>query len=178
MPVPDFSPGEVLTAAAMDSIGLWLVKTQTIGAGVASVPVADAFSSNYENYYISLIGGVGSTGQFISMILTGSTANYYAAGTDTAVTTAVVQGTNNNNTASWSQIGYSSTNNNSLSVNLFGPNMAKTTGMSAFIMPHLTGGGFRQSAGFHNVATAYTGFTIAVGGTMTGGTIRVYGMRN
>ena len=179
MPVPDFSPGEVLTAAAMDSIGLWLVKTQTIGTAVASVPVADAFNSNFENYLITLNGGVGSTNQFISMILTGSTTGvYYYGGTDIGYATGTVGGTNNNGATSWTQIGYSSTNNNALMVNLFGPNLAKTTGMTASIMAHTTGAAARQLSGFHNVSTAYTGFTISVAGTMTGGTIRVYGYRN
>jgi hypothetical protein len=35
------------------------------------------------------------------------------------------------------------------------------------------------SVGYHGVATSYTGFTIAVlSGTITGGTIKIYGYRN
>jgi hypothetical protein len=36
---PDFSSGAVLTAAQMNSVGLWLVKTQTVGTTVSSVAV-------------------------------------------------------------------------------------------------------------------------------------------
>jgi hypothetical protein len=36
---PDFSSGAVLTAAQMNSVGLWLVKTQTVGTAVSSVAV-------------------------------------------------------------------------------------------------------------------------------------------
>jgi hypothetical protein len=77
MPVPDFSPGEVLTAAAMDSIGLWLVKTVTIGSAVTSVPVADAFSSTYDNYLITVNGGASSTPNEIRLRLGSSTTNYF-----------------------------------------------------------------------------------------------------
>jgi hypothetical protein len=49
MPVPDFSPGEVLTAAAMDSIGLWLIETKdVVTAGI--VDFDDVFSTNYRGY--------------------------------------------------------------------------------------------------------------------------------
>ena len=33
---PDFSSGQVLTSSAMNSVGLWLVKTQTVGTAVSS----------------------------------------------------------------------------------------------------------------------------------------------
>jgi hypothetical protein len=49
MPVPDFSPGEVLTAAAMDSIGLWLIETKTVTtAGV--LDFTSVFTANYSGY--------------------------------------------------------------------------------------------------------------------------------
>ena len=46
---PTFSSGSVLTAAQMNAVGLWLVKTQTVGTAVSSVSVTDVFSSNYDN---------------------------------------------------------------------------------------------------------------------------------
>jgi len=49
MPVPDFSPGEVLTAAAMDSIGLWLIeKKDVVAAGI--MDFTSVFSSDYSGY--------------------------------------------------------------------------------------------------------------------------------
>ena len=49
---PVFSAGAVLTAAQMNAVGLWEIKTQTIGTGVASFEVTGAFSSDYDNYKI------------------------------------------------------------------------------------------------------------------------------
>ena len=40
--------------------GLTLVKTQTIGSGVSSVTVTDAFSSTFENYCIEITNVPGS----------------------------------------------------------------------------------------------------------------------
>jgi hypothetical protein len=46
-------------------------------------------------------------------------------------------------------------------------------------MAHATTAAYNAYGGFLNDSTAYTGFTIlASTGTLTGGTIRVYGMRN
>ena len=53
MPVPDFSPGEVLTAAAMDSIGLWLIGEGTIN-NTTGGNFDDVFSSSYANYRITV----------------------------------------------------------------------------------------------------------------------------
>jgi hypothetical protein len=81
MPVPDFSPGEVLTAAAMDSIGLWLVG----GASFANVGSFDVtgFSSDYENYELVMnVGGHAGTAALTAQLFQGATArnaNYYGA---------------------------------------------------------------------------------------------------
>ena len=52
MPVPDFSPGEVLTAAAMDSIGLWLIETKDVTTA-GTIDFTSVFSSNYSGYRLN-----------------------------------------------------------------------------------------------------------------------------
>ena len=54
MPVPDFSPGEVLTAAAMDSIGLWKV-SNTAFTSQATIDIANCFTTDFDNYRIQLV---------------------------------------------------------------------------------------------------------------------------
>ena len=108
------------------------------------------------------------------MILTGSTASYYqilaywsyAAGTPTVGTS--------NDAASWGFIGEASPNANTVNIDIINPNLAKYTYFGGAYMGTVAG----TISGYHGVATAYTGFTLTVGGTMTGGTIRVYGYRN
>jgi hypothetical protein len=177
MPVPDFSPGEVLTAAAMDSIGLWLVKTQTVGATVPSVTVTDAFSADYDNYRITYTGGVGSTSTFIRVTLGAAVTAYYNTLVyGTYSLTTVNANVNDNNGVHWSFVGAGSTDGARLVMELQNPFLTTRTFMSATYADPGNGG---SSNGYLGDATSHTSFTISpAAGTLTGGIIRVYGYRN
>ena len=179
MPVPDFSPGEVLTAAAMDSIGLWLVKTQTIGTAVSSVTVSDAFDANFDNYKIIIAGGVAS-GALAGILLTlGSTNTGYYYGGYTMQYTGATLGAAPASNISAFQIGYATPNALSASVELQSPNLAKNTMIQAEGAGAGTTSFAMKFGGYVNNTTQYTAFTITAStGTFTGGTIRVYGYRN
>lgn len=178
MPVPDFSPGEVLTASAMDSIGLWLVKTQTVGTGVSSVAVTSAFSADYQNYLITYNGGVGSTPAGITLQLTGSATGYYSGWTGIFYATSAANNGTDNNATAWIA-GTAFTEGASLNAQLFNPFLSVRTGVYYSRLDFRTTGATAVGNGYHNVQASYTGFTIAASpGTLTGGTIRVYGYRN
>jgi hypothetical protein len=157
--------------------GLNLVKTQVIGSAVASVEVTGAFSSTYDNYLITVSDGALSANNAVRMILGSTTAGYYLGlfGTsfDGTAGVAVV-----NNGAIWSFIGYGGTTGINVTASLQGPNLAKLTFIQA---PYInTGGGSANTTtGYLNNSTQYTAFTLSPSaGTMTGGTIRVYGYAN
>ena len=176
---PDFSPGQVLTAAHMDAVGLWLVKSQTIGTGVSSVTVTDAFSADYDNYRIIVSGGASNTalalGLQLGTSLTGS--GYYSGVVGTNYTGGTSSGTDNNNTT-WTIAGSAMPDGLALDVDLFGPFLTQKTGVSFNSrVDYRTNGAGTMGNGFHNSATSYTGFALIVSGTMTGGTITVYGYR-
>ena len=57
--------------------GLVLVKQQTIGTGVSSVTVNDAFNSSFDNYLITLNGGTMSSDTTLKMQLGSQTTGYY-----------------------------------------------------------------------------------------------------
>jgi len=178
MTYPTFNSGDVLTAAEMNAVGLWLVKTQTIGNAVASVAVTGAFSADYDNYMVTISGGVASIAGEMRLNLTGSTANYYNAIIFAPFTTGTPAGASGNNIA-YFPCGDGSTSSLAMNVFLSCPFLTKTTQMSAMRTVNNTGGSAAFTTGFHNVASSYTGFTITNAlGTMTGGTIRVYGYRN
>lgn len=183
MPIPDFSPGEVLTAAAMDSIGLWLVKTQAVGAGVSTIVVSDAFSANYDNYLITYTGGSASTTMNLSLRLGTVTTTEYYGNIIYALPNnpTAILGLSNNNSALWGFAGDgSATGGARLAVNLYNPFQVLRTGMSvAYMGTGSSGAPFGIYSGNHNLAISYTSFTIGTSaGTMTGGTVRVYGYRN
>jgi hypothetical protein len=180
MPVPDFSPGEVLTAAAMDSIGLWLVKTQTVGATVSSVTVTDAFSADYDYYKITYTDGVGSTQTTIRTALGSTATGYYWAGVIGRYDNVGSIGFGSSNAANWDATGFTDTNGNLYEIELSMPFLTRKTGIQAWHWDTRTGGGtgYGFVGGHLNNTTSYTSFTLSpASGTITGGTIRVYGFR-
>jgi hypothetical protein len=187
MPLTTYTAGEVLTAASLNANfsfvegagGLTLVKTQTIGTTVASVAVTGAFSSTYDSYKIIVSGGVGSTGANLSLQFGATTTGYYSALNRVTYSTGVVSGLGNNNGASFTICGDSRTTGIMMDIDVLAPNLARPTVIGG---PHVvidTGGAGGSVSGFLNDNTAYTGFTILVGaGTITGGTIKIYGYKN
>ena len=62
--LPTFTAGQILTSSVMNDVstignyqGLFWIKSQTIGTGVSSVTVTGAFSSDFDNYLITVSGG-------------------------------------------------------------------------------------------------------------------------
>jgi hypothetical protein len=158
--------------------GMVLVSSTTIGTTVASVEVTGAFSSTYDNYKITISGGVASTPDFLNMILGATATGYYRAGYSSTYASASLSASQATNTTVW-RIGYSTVNTISSEVELFGPNLAKRSLYQArFVDADTTGSGFQLGGVLAN-NTQYTAFTISpASGTLTGGTIRVYGYTN
>jgi hypothetical protein len=181
MPVPDFSPGEVLTAAAMDSIGMWLVKSQAVGTNVSSVPVTNCFSADYDNYKIIYAGGTGNTFQDISMILGSTTSGYYWTDTATSYVNGAVTGLGSNTTSNayW-RVGKLTTGGAVVNMDITCPFVAGVRPFfNSFGSFAISTGTAVSNGGYLDNGSSYTGFTLnPIGSTLTGGTIRVYGYRN
>jgi hypothetical protein len=183
MPVPAFTAGEILTAANMNQVGLWLVKTQTVGTGVSSVTVTGAFSADYDAYKITYTNGAASQNLAITLQLrvsgTTSTTEYYSGWNFVSAGGGNTVG-NNINASSWTEIGRGGTTQVTTNLELLGPFQAKPTSIHFGHTTFNTSGTFISAGtGFHNVATSYTDFVLTTSaGTLTGGTIRVYGYRN
>ena len=184
--LPTYSAGEILTSADMNDVstlgnyqGLFWIKSQTVGNAVSSVTVSSVFSSDFANYRIIYTGGTASVDNDLKLTLGAAATGYYAGFAYVPYGTGVVTGIANNNATSWANIGSQRTVRNSLDVDLFGPNEAFQTGMTARYFG-ITGGAVGGSmGGFHNATTQHTAFTITcTSGNITGGTIRVYGYRN
>ena len=168
---------QVAGGTAVGNSGLVYVKSQTIGSAVSSVTVTGAFSTDYDNYLVQLSGGA-ATGDANLRITLGSTATgYYAGGIYVGYTGATVFGTNTNN-GTFIDIGYGSTNALSGRGEIESPFLAKRTVFRTTPVSTSTSYPMGVFGGYLNDATSYTAFTItASSGTMTGGTITVYGYR-
>ena len=157
--------------------GLQLVKTQTIGSAVSSVTVSDAFSATYDAYKITITGGAPSASCDIAMTLGASSTGYYFATSLVAYSGGATSTYGTNNGANWNRAGGSvGTDFICFNMDLLNPFLAKFTYVqNSTIFPTNAG----MSAGYHGVASSYSAFTITPStGTLTGGTIRVYGYAN
>ena len=155
--------------------GLRLIKKQTIGSAVASVTVTGAFSATYENYVIKVSGGVGSTSAASIHMQIGSATSNYALGAAFAPFTTGTPGAYSNatNTTSFINIGSSGTSYQSFDVNVNSPFLSRFTTVGS---NYAYNGGAVYFAGILSDTTSHTSFTLnAASGTMTGGTIYVYG---
>ena len=158
--------------------GLAHIKSQTIGSAVASVNVTGAFSSTYDNYLIVVSGGSASTNQNMTLRLGATTTGYYAGGTFAGYAAATFGQLQQANGASFPFAGYSSTAGNVAYIIVQSPNQAKATTYNTQNTNNNAGnGGSYFVAGYLDNTTQYTDFTLAVGGTMTGGVISVYGYK-
>ena len=159
--------------------GLELIKTQTVGSGVSSVTVTNAFSADYDNYRIIWTGGSQNSGSVINLKLGSSTTAYYnilVFGGN--YTTPTAQGVARDNGANFSWVGFGESNYAYVDCDLFQPYLAKyTTIRHSYASTSNAGNG----SGVHKIASSYSDFTLSPdsgGVTMSGGTIRIYGYRN
>jgi len=158
--------------------GLALIKTQTIGTTVASVTVSDAFSATYEDYLIIISGGVASTDNILNLTLGATATGYYWRGQYGTYSSTTVSGDNAQNSTSWVG-GLGSANNLDATITIKQPFTAKNATYTQSSSRSATNGIAATYGGYLANTTSYTAFTItAATGTMTGGTIRVYGYQN
>lgn len=182
MPITTYTSGEVLTAASLNANfaagGLQIVKTQTIGTAVSSVAVTGAFSATYDAYKILITGGVGSANGSLQVQMGSTTTGYY--GGAIGVTFAgVSDNIGQANGANFTNFGRGSADGLYLNMDLQNPFLAKNTFAQSTWIVNLTTGRTRINGSYLNDTSSYTGFTIIPEtGTLTGGTIRVYGYVN
>jgi hypothetical protein len=142
------------------------------------VTVTGAFSADYDNYRIIYSNGVASaTDSNIELQLGASTASYDEGLIYNTFATATVNGFQRQNQTSWLWGGNANQQQNLFNIDLFGPFTTRYTYYKSNGFSSLAANGL--SGGTHKVATSYSGFTLKPSsGTITGGTLRVYGYRN
>ena len=180
MAVKTFTTGETLTTSDTNTYlansGLVYIKSQTIGTAVTAVTVSDAFSSTYDNYQIITSGGAASTSAQFFLTLGATATGYYSAGAYCTYAGAVSASAQSN--AAYFMCSSVDSQSLALNVTLQNPFTAFKTLFVSNYFGLQTGDGGLVKTGFLNNTTSYTSFTLTLGaGTMTGGTITVYGYR-
>jgi hypothetical protein len=154
--------------------GMRLVKKQTVGTGVTSVNVTSAFSATYENYRIIWNGGTGSLDNELRIQMGATTTGYYYNNFGTSWTTTFVGGGSPGSGNRWEGAGTIITTTGAhLDVEINNPfASSRTIGKGS----QVTTSSARTTMFMLNNTTSYTDFTISPQvGTLTGGTIYVYG---
>lgn len=189
---PVFSVGEVLTADDMNAVGLWRITSGitatngtvsdgvvTVNSTVSSVTVSGCFSSDFLNYKI-IISQVdfSANGEALRMTLSGVTGSVYKNNIQYAAWGSGAFASAGSATASSGFVlGFgSATDNTNMIIDIMSPQAAKASGCTAVS----TSDSYWTTAGGICTSTVQsTGFTLTPdNGTLSGGTIRVYGYRN
>lgn len=148
----------------------------TIGSAVSSVVVSGCFTTAYDNYKVIISGGAGSTANIILRLQLGSVnTGYYSNFIYAPYAVGSVASVANNNGANFNYAG----NADSVSINA---NMEITspfiTEQKMFTATYYDTASTGRTQGILSSTTSITGFTILTStGTLTGGTIRVYGYK-
>jgi hypothetical protein len=176
---PDFTTGQVLTAAQMNAIGLWEVTTLTI-TNATSGFTDTAFTSDYKNYRI--VGTFSSTTainlamtlrnsggdvtltnyKYMDALVTYGVTSWTVAGSTTAANFPTLARTNDNGAES------------GFVCDVLGPATATRTNVLANATDQVL---YRTMNGIYNADTAMVGFKLSATTAFTG-TFRVYGYRN
>jgi hypothetical protein len=161
-----------------DYAGLVLVKKQTIGSAVSSVTVTGAFSATYENYKIIVTGGVASAAGNIRLKIGSATTAYYTQRIRLTTSTGLATNTSFNALPYFDWAGTASTNNISMNLELLTPFLTKHTSLSTTwtTTNATTNTDMHIVTGYLGDNTSHSEFNLTHStGTMTGGTIYVYG---
>ena len=181
MPVPDFSPGEVLTAAAMDQVGLWKIASASATSG-SSLSIDNCFTSTYATYLILLEDVRTTTAQGWNFRLrasgTDAVAAYYDVRRGYIYTSDTPQISRINNGANAQLACISDTNSASVVIYVNQAQKARVTNFTSKGNDSRTGGyGLFDSGGILNNTTQYDGFTVYHAGTTSNINATVYGYR-
>jgi hypothetical protein len=147
----------------------------TVGNSVGSVTVNGVFSSLYDNYRVHIFGVNGSTGTDMKFTL-GATATGYYGSYYYDLWNASSTGTKRFGNAANTEVGGVGTAaEQNAHFDIFNPNKIARTSWSGNWYGNGYSGWF---SGVVDNVTSYTSFTLTpVAGTLTGGTIKVYGYR-
>ena len=163
-------------APVQNPTGLELISSTAVGTAVSSATVSNAFSTTYDTYRIVWSGGVGSVSTGLGVRVGGATANYSHMLFWQSLGGAGVNSDSSSNTTQVNYVGSITPNSGTLTLDIVNPYIS--TVYTTFTGGAYIASDFGVAVGRHNVAQSNTSVTIlTLTGTMTGGTISVYGYR-
>ena len=145
---PVFTAGQVLTAAQMNAISCWLVKSATFSA-TSDLILDDIFTTDYTNYKIILEVDTISTNNVINFQFRDGTTSlntsYYSAGFSVTVASALTKVSTNNGSQETATVGYDALDYAFSEIQVYRP---KDT---AYTMYSVSSGNYRPTELFETV---------------------------
>jgi len=179
---PDFTTGQVLTAAQMNAVGLWLIKTQTLNA--VSNDITDVFTSDYDSYrvVISNFSKATTTVRAINIRMLDGATPETAAEYDYVYNFAYPANLGGNagftNLTAWEITLCSTKSGQSIIIDFNSPQKAHPMSITFQCLNFQSDIGtyiIRQGGGGLDTNTTYEGFRIYTTTDALSGTVRVYG---
>jgi hypothetical protein len=156
-----------------------LVSSTTVGTAVSSVTVNNAFSATYDNYKIIYTGGSASTTSSTLMTLSGLGSVYeLSIIRGNTRSSSLTNGFSGGSASSWQVNSDNGTYGPYIEIELFAPFLTKNTVIRGWGSAFQTSNIQEVIGGFAGSTLSSTGFTFTTSsGTITGGTISVYGYK-
>ena len=181
MSFPSFVSGEVLTAADMNAVGLWLVGSGTLSLTTSATNVTGVFSPTYRNYRVLLnVTAKSTTNRIDTRFIVGTTPTnslYYFAGigSDFAANAPVYYQRSSNDAQIF---GFSTSNDGAMTLDIMTPNVAaQRTYVQGNYTDLFTGHGF-AIGGLQNSTNQHTGFQLFTSTGTATVQYQVFGYRN
>jgi hypothetical protein len=187
---PDFTTGQVLTAAQMNAVGLWEVASASFTSITAAAPLvlSNVFTTDYPHYKIVMSWTQATAGGYLNIRLRNSgglisTSTYDTQTLENYSSTVTASGVLNQ--SSWINLAYNYNLGfqSFFNADIIFATVAQPTGLNGTGMTKRTGGGgnymyVQSNTNMENTATIATGLNIYPdGGAMTG-SYKIYGYRN
>lgn len=189
---PTFSAGAVLTGAQMNAVGMWRITSCTvtstggtaatgsngvitIGTGNTTVTVSNAFSSDFNAYRVIWTGGTANATTAIGIQMGATATAYYGARTASNTGSGSVN-LGDNNTTIWTVPAAANATWGFMDFTLYNPFATARTAIQSLYMEGT--GAMGVYVGYQDSNTSFTSFVLDPTGanTLTGGTLRVYGI--
>lgn len=176
--LPTFVAGQPLTAAQMNTIGVYKISTVT-ASGAATIVANSVFTSDYTNYLIECTGLLASAGlPALTMRLrasgTDNSGAVYYAGYNYSTWTGATAGFGDNGATSWGFLFVNTTTASAARIELYRPQQAATTDL--IVQCHAPDSA-RHGSGYHNSSSQFDGFSIIPASGTLSGTVTIYGWR-
>ena len=175
---PVFVAGQVLTAAQMNQIGLWAVKTETAFTSATTVNIDNVFTSDFTNYRINIVatGSVATAGSLqLRVGGVNATTNYNVQVMELAATTTFSGFFNTAQTTF--QFASFGVTQGAVAIDVYRPAIAAQTNFAcnnSYSGATAATPGIILRNGNHSTATAYDGLSLIFTSATTG-TYTIYG---